>query len=102
MTESNTENVEYGLIVSFEDQSASYVHGYEAGMLHQRMKSGAEAAIEMTVHIENQETIRRMAVAYGWEAEFKPTAVEGWITVELDKGKLSPVRPNPHGLRVVR
>jgi hypothetical protein len=98
---SDLENAEYGLIVSFEDQSASYVHGYEAGMLHARMNSGQEAEIESVVHTENQETLRRMAVAYGWEAVFEPTEVEGWITVKMTK-KGPPIdRPNPHGLRIV-
>lgn len=89
MSDEPNDNVEYGLVVSFEDQSASYVHGFEAGLLKARMDSGAEASIEATIHEENRETVRRMAVAYGWEAEFKPTSVEGWIVVELDKGKLT-------------
>lgn len=93
------EDVQYGLVVSFEDQSASYVHGFEAGLLKQRMQT--ETSFEATVHEENRETIRRMAVAYGWEAKFTPTDVPGWIIVELDKGLLQPTRRNPHGLRVV-
>lgn len=92
----------YGLIVSFEDQSHSYVHGFEAGLLSARMNGGLEAQIEATVHTENRETIRRMALAYGWEVQFEPTEVEGWLYVVLDKTKPISTQPNPHGLRIVK
>jgi hypothetical protein len=92
---------EYGLIVSFEDQSPSYVHGFEAGIIDARMKSGAEAEIEVVVHTENRETLRRMAVAYGWSVEFVDTEVEGWTTANFAKTRKPIDRPNPTGLRVV-
>lgn len=93
-------NVQYGLLVSFEDQSDSYVHGFEAGMLSVRMKDGTEAEVEATIHTANKETVSRMAIAYGWSAEFKSTEFEEWTTVELVK-QSAPQRVNPHGLRVV-
>jgi hypothetical protein len=100
MDEEDT-NVSYGLVVSFEDQSASYVHGWEAGGIWQRMRSGAEAEIEATVHTANRETLSRMAVAEGWSIEFKPTEFDEWTQLAMSKTAKAPERPNPHGLRVV-
>lgn len=91
----------YALIVSFDDQSESYVHGFEAGGIWQRMKAGAEAEIEAMVHTANRETLSRMAIAEGWTVEFKPTSLEEWTEMEMVKTKAPSERANPHGLRVV-
>ena len=96
------ENAEYGLVVSFDDQSASYVNGFEAGQIHQRMSSGTEAEFDMTVHSANKETLERMAVAYGWSVSFKPTEYQEWSEAAFAKVRKAPDRPNPNGLRVVR
>lgn len=96
-----SENAEYGLIVSFEDQSASYVHGYEAGGIWERMRSGTVAEIETVVHAENRETLTRMATVEGWSIELKPTEVDGWLSMSMAKQSKPLDRPNPHGLRVV-
>lgn len=100
MTEA-PEQANYGLIVSFEDQSDSYVHGWEAGGLWQRMRSGIEAEIEATVHTANRETISRMCVAEGWSVEFTATEYPEWLQMAMTKDRKAPERPNPHGLRVV-
>jgi len=97
----NDEKSEYGLLVSFEDQSASYVHGYEAGGIWQRMRSGTEAEIEIMVHSVNRETLRRMAVADGWSVEFTPTEFDEWVSMKMEKQAKPIDHPNPHGLRVV-
>jgi hypothetical protein len=91
----------YSLIVSFPDQSASFVHGFEAGKLDTAMACGVWADIEVTTHTENHEVIRRLAIAQGWEVEFKPSDVDGWEYATLKKTKKAPEKPNPHGLRVV-
>lgn len=95
-----SEDANYGLIVSFEDQSASFVNGFEAGELWQRMRNGAEAEIEATVHTANRETITRMGIAEGWAVEFSATEYEEWITLRMTK-QMAPPRVNPHGLRIV-
>lgn len=95
-------NADYGLLVSFEDQSDSYVHGFEAGLISARMKSGIEAEIKATVHTANRETITRMAIAYGWSALFETTQFEEWSEVTMEKTGKAPERPNPIGLRLVR
>lgn len=99
--EAETTETKYGLLVSFEDQSPSYVHGFEAGMLWHRMEAGAEAEIELMVHSANRETINRMAIAKGWTATFAATEYDEWLNLELVKAKKAPELPNPHGLRVV-
>ena len=95
------DNEEFGLIVSFDDQSHSYVHGFEAGMIWQRMQAGAEAEIDTLIHTVNTETVRRMAVAEGWDAKFTVTEVEEWSTVFMEKKRKPTGRSNPLGLSVV-
>lgn len=85
-----SENVEsaderYRLIVAFPDGSPSFVHGYEAGKLGYRMQFTAEQTIEEMVHTANEEVLRRMAVAYGWSAEFEISEIEEWTTVRLTR-----------------
>lgn len=92
----------YGLIVSFPDQSASFVHGFEAGKLDEQMKRGDVAEIESTTHVENREVLARLADAEGWSVETKPSEVEGWDYTKLVKAKPSREIPNPHGLRVIK
>ncbi len=100
---------EWGLVVAFPDESPSFVHGYEAGALAERMKRGDVAEIEReTVHAANEEIIRRLCVAYGWDCEFEPCkdetdqVYETYRVVTLRKVKAEPERANPHGLRVVQ
>ena len=60
-------NAEMGLIVKFEDESSSYVHGFEAGMLWQQMQQGLQFIDpELPVHVENLTTLGRMAKAAGY------------------------------------
>lgn len=89
------------LLVAFPDESPSFVHGFEAGRIWQRMKVNDEAEIWATTHPENREVIRRMADAEGWSVEVTPTDVEGWDRTLLTKRSAPRERPNPHGLRVV-
>lgn len=93
-------DAEYALLVSFPDQSASYVNGFEAGMLWESMQRGDAAEIEYTIHEENRLTVQRMAIAGGWDAEFGRYD-DTWTTVKLSKTSTAPAIPNPHGLRVV-
>jgi hypothetical protein len=100
---------EWGLIVAFPDGSPSFVHGFEAGQLVERMQRGDKAEFErIMIHAANEEVIRRMCVAYGWECEFEPCkdetdqVYETYRMVTLRKVKAESGRPNPHGLRVVQ
>lgn len=99
--EMSAQDTEYGLIVSFPDQSASFVHGFEAGSLWQKMESGTVAEIAVETHIENREVIARMADHLGWSYESEPTHVSGWDRTTLAKTRSERKRANTHGLRIV-
>lgn len=87
MVDNSEEEAVYGLIVSFPDQSASFVHGYEAGKLGYRMEFTAEQSIEDMVHTENEEVIRRMCNAFGWSCEFTQITppMKEWRNVRLER-----------------
>ena len=92
----------YGLVVSFPDQSAPFVHGFEAGELWQQMRHGGMAEIEKVTHVENREVIQRMAIAEGWSVEIIGTTTPGWDLTKLTKSSPAPKRSNPRGLRAVK
>lgn len=50
----------YELVISFPDQSASFVHGFEAGRIWQQMKN-LTPVIKETVAHENAELYSQMA-----------------------------------------
>ena len=58
------------LHIRFDDQSHSYVHGFEAGMIYQRIKDG-ECLIEEQVHSANIKTLDEMATAEGFSIEWQ-------------------------------
>ena len=70
---SETDETTYGLVVSFPDERASFVRGYEAGLIGYRMEHTAEQVIEELVHTANEEVLRAMCAAFVWSAEFRPT-----------------------------
>lgn len=89
------------LLVAFEDQSESYVLGFEAGKIWEKMSAATEDEIELTIHTKNVETIRRMTIAAGWSAEFIESEVEGWTYANLERGGKVTEKPNPYGIRLV-
>ena len=82
---SEEEQSDYRLLVSFTDQSASFVNGYEAGAIGYRMEHTAEQMIEETVHTATQEVLRSMCAGFGWEVEFQPTTptMDEWCIAHL-------------------
>lgn len=95
------EHAEYGLAVSFPDQSASFVNGYEAGAMDQRMGAGETPIEDACVHTENEEVFRRLAEYRGYAVEWRTSEVEGWSYISLRKIRPQGMSRNPHGLRVV-
>lgn len=85
---------EHTLLVSFPDQSETFVLGFEAGQCWERLHHGA--ADEVTMHTANEEVFRRMARHFGYEASFEPSA-DGWATARFSRGrpKLRAVPPGP-------
>jgi hypothetical protein len=98
----DNKQAEYGLVVSFPDQSATFVHGFEAGGIWEQMRRGDVSEIEKMTHIENREVIQRMATAEGWSVEIVGVSTPGWDFTKLVKAGAAPKRPNPHGLRAVK
>lgn len=68
---------EYDLVVSFPDQSETFVLGFEAGMIWQRLESG-DLNFTATVHSKNSELFMRMAYAKELFYKITATGVEGW------------------------
>jgi hypothetical protein len=69
------EKVEYQLLISFPDQSPSFVHGAEFGGIYQRAKEGYLFTQE-TVHAANREVLIRMCKSLGQTCEFEPAVDE--------------------------
>lgn len=76
---------EFRCLVPFPDGSHSFVHGFEAGQLWQRMMAG-ESPIENAIayHIANRLVFERMAAAQGYDTEFEPCC-DTWMTATFTK-----------------
>ncbi|WP_331373828.1 hypothetical protein [Sinorhizobium chiapasense] len=62
-------------LVPFPDQSHSFVHGFEAGMISQQMTNGEQligGKEGFPKHVANTEVFRRMAAARGYDLEIEP------------------------------
>lgn len=76
------------MIVSFADQSTSFVLGYEAGLIAQRMMS-CEAVIDygmdegFPIHTDNLEIIRRLCAAYSYTLETQATCYSEWVKARM-------------------
>lgn len=79
----STDTSEWGLIVAFPDGSASFVNGFAAGQIWEAMM-WSDPSIERTVRAENEEVIRRMAHAKGYEVAWR-LLDDGWAEVALTK-----------------
>lgn len=68
------DDTEMRCIVPFPDQSASFVHGFEAGLVWARMEAG-QTHIDgngVPFHEANLEVFRRMAAHFGYDMEAQP------------------------------
>ena len=83
MTESN----KYGLLISFPDQSQSFVHGFEAGMVFNELANEPES-FDVTGRAENVELYERIADYYGYDV-VKTDAGNDWYRLGFYK---SPVQ----------
>lgn len=89
----DTPRAGYGLLISFPDQSDSFVHGWEAGVIYQRMQVEL-GPIEATIHTANKEVVTRCCGSLGWQVEFTETDFSEWTNAVLTragKPKLSVV-----------
>ncbi len=75
----------YELLIQFEDQSASFVHGFEAGTIYGRMKEKRHV-IEETVHTVNADLFAQMAAREGYTIELKSVGDDGeWMTLDAKR-----------------
>lgn len=81
------EDAEFHCLVPFPDGSPSFVHGFEAGMIWQRMSAG-ESFIggrdEIALHTANAEVFQRMAAAADYDIELS-IVDENWMTATFSK-----------------
>lgn len=85
-----SERSEFACLVPFPDQSNSFVHGFEAGMIWNRMEAG-ETPIDFTgmpLHSENRDVLQRMAAARGYDLRIESDR-DGWITGTFEKKRRS-------------
>ena len=76
---------EFRCLVPFPDGSTSFVHGFEAGMLWQRMCAGeAEIANPIAYHTANLEVFGKMAMAQGYDMESEAPDEE-WVILTFRK-----------------
>jgi hypothetical protein len=94
MTDLSEDAAEFRCLVPFPDGSESFVHGFEAGMVWQRMVC-AESPIEndCAYHIANRLMFERMAAAQGYDVEFEPCDANGspcdtWMLATFTKRRL--------------
>lgn len=74
-------NKQSELAISFPDQSASFTHGVEFGLIMERMRRGDQTVnnVGFPVHSANEEVIRRACKEYGYIPVFGACEYEGWI-----------------------
>lgn len=89
MSDNESENVEYGLIVSFVDESQSFSNGVETGMVFRDLEAGPEE-LEGTYRTDNKEILKRIARAHGYKltveaAHHDGVIYEEWIFVQFTK-----------------
>ena len=71
----------YDLLFRFEDQSPSFVHGFEAGEIHQKLKSGL-LMFEQNIHTLNTDLVKEMCCHYGYEFNLEVCRDEDNIVME--------------------
>ena len=74
---------EYGMKYPFLDESPSFCHGYECGIIGYRMQEREEVVWDeaLPIHKENIEQIKLMAEYYGYDVMFLPTGYDEWTSM---------------------
>jgi hypothetical protein len=73
----------YELLVKFPDQSPSFVHGYEAGQISEKLRDLRAMAVATVVHTANREVLASIAEMRGWSVDFEDTEYEEWSKAEF-------------------
>lgn len=85
----NIGNADWKPVISFTDQSPSFAHGAEFGMIYEQLSS--KTFKTRAVRVENQEVLKAAAAHFGHIAVFTDSEVEGWVFMELKPFKLTAV-----------
>ena len=74
---------------AFPDQSETFVLGFEAGGVHERLKAGelVDTREGFPLHAENAEVLGRMAAFYGLSLVLESCDTEGWINAVFSRRK---------------
>jgi hypothetical protein len=77
---------EFRCLVPFPDESHSFVHGFEAGMVWQRMNA-KERLIDNPIayHKANREVLINMAAAQGYDILEDTDCDDTWIMMTFEK-----------------
>jgi hypothetical protein len=73
----------YELVLPFLTDDPKWVHGFECGILYQRMVE-EEKPIIATIHAINDEQVRVMCGHLGWLCEIEPMG-DGWARLTLER-----------------
>lgn len=73
-------------IIPFPDQSPSFSHGMEVGMIWGRLES--KTFEKRAVRVENEEVLKAVAAHFGLTAQFEDSGTEGWLWMEIETFKL--------------
>lgn len=74
-------------ILAFDDQSESFVHGFEAGKIYTNMDQNP-LMIQQTLHKANTKLFIKMARLKGYEIEIRETICDEWVDVVFRKSSL--------------
>ena len=72
-------------VVPFPDQSASFTHGFEAGMVWEAMQRGDQLIGPAPKHVENIEVFQTMARREGYALDLELTEYPEWCTATFAK-----------------
>ncbi len=77
-------NAEYGMVMPFKDESSSFVHGFEAGILWEKMCNN-EKFEKYLIHTKNIEQIEMMCRRFHYYYRFENYS-EDWsyLFAEID------------------
>ena len=79
-------DVTYGLIIEFEDESESYANGYRAGLIDSRMRQD-ESPINVLIENSNHGVYKQLCGHYGYSWKITDSDVGGWCYAEFIKSK---------------
>ena len=73
----------YEIVIRFDDESPSFVHGFESGMIWAAMEAGA-SPISRMVHTDIAVLLQRMAENHGYILSMESIS-DGWINATFQK-----------------